>query len=796
MPQAVRQVFTYSVNDQLDDQVCPGKRVWVPLGRRKAIGIVVGVTDKKPDFACKAIVEVLDEEPVMSSDLLELTAWVSKYYYSGWGEVIQAALPGGLNYVADRFVSVRDRNQSLTTKETEVCDEIQGSGEMDLREAEQQWSSRTIQSMLSRGILELYESPRQKIKSRYVKAYVWDETQAQNAFRFFESWTGRAYQWIGMIPFVFAMSPPVTRRDLTSIHGVSEHTLKRLEQEGYIDPTEVEVASDPEFEFDYAPDRLRPLNEEQQKVFSTISHAIDHQKFSSFLLHGVTGSGKTEVYIHALKKVLEQGRGALVLVPEISLTPQTVRRFYEIFGDTIAVLHSRLSDRERYEAWKKLKSGEKMIAIGARSAVFAPIRDPGIIIIDEEHDQSYKQEDPAPRYHAREVALMRAFKGNIPVVMGSATPSLGSLYGVTRKKHTLLSLSARHSNALLPKVKILDLRQYRNAMFGPLAVPLYQAIGEAIGRKEQVILLYNRRGYASYLQCGDCGHISECPNCSVSMTYHRYYQSLKCHYCGYGMRMVTSCEKCSSPSIDLSGSGTQKIEEEIAELFTEARLLRMDRDSTTGKNAHHRILKHFAAGEADILLGTQLVAKGLDFPNVTVVGVVDADTELAFPSYKSSERMFQLLTQVAGRAGRAEKEGVVYLQTKIPDHPSLVHASTHDFDTFARVEIRSRKELLYPPFSRLVHFQFKSENQKKVQEVAFYFTNLLIRSAGRDQVLGPAPAVIEKMYNDFRWESYLKVSPDTGTQKMEYLLDRLFKQYDLGKPKGASAVRINVNVDA
>ena len=537
------------------------------------------------------------------------------------------------------------------------------------------------------------------------------------------------------------------------------------------------------------------MNEEQEVVFAPISQALVDGIYKSFLLYGITGSGKTEVYIHALKLALEQGKGGLILVPEIALTPQTVRRFYEIFGDQIAVLHSRLNERERYEAWMALRDGTKKIAIGARSAVFAPVQDLGIIIIDEEHDQSYKQEDPSPRYHAREVAIVRASRLSIPIVFGSATPSMITLYAVTRGKHEMLKLTGRHLNAVLPEVKVLDLRQYRNAMRGPLAVPLAMAIDDALKANEQVILLLNRRGFASYQQCEDCGHVAECPNCSVSLTFHRTHHTLRCHYCGYSRRAQVKCDHCDSENLDNKGTGTQRIEEEIQIEFPTARIIRMDRDTTSGKDAHNRILGAFGRGEADILVGTQLVAKGLDFPNVTVVGVVNADTELAFPSYRSSERMFQLLTQVAGRAGRAEKKGMVYLQTRLPEHPALIHASKHDFEAFAKFEIHSRKELSYPPYSRLIQFQFKSKDAQKVAEVAQSFTELLTRIFSGAPVLGPAPAVIQRLYNDFRWESFVKLDASMGTKKMEYLLEALFDAYDKRKPIGSSNVRINVNVD-
>ncbi len=483
-------------------------------------------------------------------------------------------------------------------------------------------------------------------------------------------------------------------------------------------------------------------------------------------------------------------------MPEISLTPQTIKRFYLIFGDEIAVLHSRLSSRERYEAWHKLKNGEKKIAIGARSAVFAPVQNLGLIIVDEEHDSSYKQFNPAPRYHARETAVMRAYQKNAVVVMGSATPSMIALYGAARQKYTQLRLPARHADIPLPQVKVIDLRQYRSAMRGPLAVPLYEAVEQALDRDEQIILLYNRRGFASYLQCESCGHIAECPHCSVSLTYHKRKKQLRCHYCGYSKRAKSYCMECKENEMKPQGSGTQQVEEEIKTLFPDAGILRMDRDTTSGKNAHAEILNTFDRGEADILLGTQLVAKGLDFPNVTVVGVINADTELAFPSYRSGERMYQLLSQVAGRSGRADKEGVVFFQTWQPDHPAVESAKEHNHQQFARQELAMRKPLEYPPYSRMITFTFKSRDAQKVATIAHLFTKCLQKTANETIVTGPAPAAITKMSGRFIWECNAKIETDKGARHIEMVITRAFKLYKQNKPKGAGKVRINVNVDA
>ncbi|MEX0895080.1 MAG: primosomal protein N', partial [Balneolaceae bacterium] len=468
-----------------------------------------------------------------------------------------------------------------------------------------------------------------------------------------------------------------------------------------------------------------------------------------------------------------------------------------IFGDLIAVLDSRLNQRERYEAWNGLRSGEKQVVIGPRSAVFAPVKNLGMIVVDEEHDSSYKQFDPAPRYHARDVAIMRANIENAVVVMGSATPSMVTLHGVRKKKHTLLQLTSRPESGMgMPEVKVLDLKHYRSAMRGPLTVGLYEAIQEALEKEEQIILLYNRRGYASYLQCEDCGHIPQSPDCSVSLTYHKKKNMLLCHYSGYARKADTHCENCGSGSMEAKGSGTQQVEDEISGLFPGAKILRMDRDTTSGKHAHREIYETFLNGKADILIGTQLVSKGLDFPNVTVVGVLSAETELAFPSYRSGERMYQLLSQVAGRAGRGTKAGFVYVQTWKPDHRAIRYAQEHDFWNFSREELAQRETLMYPPFSRMIVFQFKGASWSKTQMVAEAFCDVMRMETSEHAVLGPTPALIEWMYGLYQWEAHIKIRTEHPAKAIEKLLDRIFNRFDREKPKGSGSVRINVNVDS
>ncbi|MCH8556553.1 MAG: primosomal protein N' [Balneolia bacterium] len=798
LPVAVREVFTYELPEDLSADAQPGMRAWVPLRGRMNIGMIVRIHNEIPAFDTKPVRRLLDEMPVLDSDMLELTRWMHRFYVAGWGEVVQSALPAGLNFSSATYVKAVEQSPdavvSLTKTEEEIYNELLGYGAYPHKEAQQRWSSaaRVMASLRKKGLLELWDEPYLDMKTKTVLKWHWKEKREDEIREIAQS--GKLNKWQqGWLKLLSDDPLPATSPALNALdNALTNYSIGRLEKEGIIEKKEHKVsAAEPDYDFE--PQALSALNEHQEKVLKPISEAITQNRYEKFLIYGITGSGKTEVYIHALMQAVEQGKGALVLVPEIALTPQTVRRFYRIFGKKIAILHSRLSDRERFDAWQALRKGEKNIVIGARSAVFAPIKNLGIIIIDEEHDTSYYQADPAPRYHVREVATVRAFKENAALVLGSATPSLVSLVETTKKSSRLLRLPSRHSGATLPEVKVLSLTEYKHAMRGPLAVPMYTAVEEAAARGEQIILLYNRRGFASFMQCDSCGDVVECPHCSVSLTYHKRQQHLRCHYCGFSSAVPYTCPGCDSHELQMQGSGTQQIEEELTGLFPDLRVLRMDQDTTSRKNAHDRILSSFGRGEADILIGTQLVAKGLDFPNVTVVGVINADTELAFPSYRSNERMFQLLSQVSGRSGRADKKGVVYLQTKQPEHFAIRFAREHDFEGFARHELSIRKPLLYPPYSRLLQFSFKGKDATTCMKAAEQFTRVMEQSGTPWPVLGPTPDVIEKMNDEYRWVTMMKLPPDIKTAKLERLCDYFYTWYDKTKPDGASTVRITLS---
>lgn len=799
-PAAVREVFTYHISSpSVAESIRPGCRVWVQLREAMTIGMVVEVHQNTPSFKTKPVVRLLDDAPVLSEEMLKLTKWMHRFYYAGWGETVQAALPSGLNFNAVKYLTLPEGVEKLPENPVEVAGrsgaellgELMAEKRYDYREAVKRWGSgisKTVRKLVKLKLVEVWEHPVLRMKPRTETVWNWHPDFDPASFEVTKS----RLKWQNGAVFLHdAGLLPATSATLTAFPEVTPFVLSKLESENMIRKSEVE-ASAPEPDYEHDPEKIIPLNDMQQEVFGRIKEAVHSGAYASFLIYGVTGSGKTEVYIHALKEALGMGKGGLVLVPEIALTPQTVRRFYRVFGPEIAVLHSRLNDRERYDAWQALRNGEKRVAIGPRSAVFAPVRDLGIIIMDEEHDTSYRQADPAPRYHARETALMRASINNAVLVMGSATPSLISLVNATRGKHELLKIPSRHTGATLPQVRIIDLKQYRSAMKGPLSVPLYEAINEAVAGGEQVILLYNRRGFASYMQCLDCGAVPECPNCSVSLTYHKHLEQLRCHYCGFSRRSSAHCFSCGSAGCEPQGSGTQQVEEQLETVLPDMNVLRMDQDTTSAKNAHDRILMAFGNGEADVLIGTQLVAKGLDFPNVTVVGVINADTELAFPSYRSSERMYQLLSQVAGRSGRSQKAGKVFLQTRRPDHYTLKFAREHHYEGFARHELALRKPLLYPPYSRLLTFGFRGKDAMLVEKAAQSFAKCLHALNTGHPILGPVPEMVFKVKNEFRWELTMKLPPDTKTNMIEWIVDNTFNRYAKYRPDSATSVRITV----
>ena len=521
------------------------------------------------------------------------------------------------------------------------------------------------------------------------------------------------------------------------------------------------------------------LTSDQQRAFEAISEKIHAHEQCTYLLHGVTGSGKTEVYLQTIEEVLNLNRQAMMLVPEIALTPQMVLRFKRRFGDEVAVLHSGLSKGERYDEWQKIRDGKARVSVGARSSVFAPFKNLGMIIIDEEHESSYKQED-YPRYHARDIAQWRSEYHQCPLILGSATPSLESFARAEKGVYELLSLPNRVNQQALPEVEIVDMREELNSgnrsMFSN---QLRDAIQQRLDNQEQIVLFLNRRGYASFMLCRDCGHVPQCPNCDISLTYHKSTDQLKCHYCGHQEVPPNQCPNCESEHIRQMGTGTQRVEELLQEAFQEARIIRMDVDTTSRKGAHEKLLNDFGSGKGDILLGTQMIAKGLDFPNITLVGVLNADTMLNLPDFRASERTYQLLTQVAGRAGRHEKEGQVLIQTYNPDHYAIKDVQENDYTAFFQKEMNYRKIGKYPPYFFLINFTIAHKEMKKVMEASKHIHKILLQHlTDKALVLGPSPAALSRINNEYRFQILVKYKREPALHEaLKYLDDYYHDQY-------------------
>ncbi len=709
LPKPVFQTFSYSVPLHLRERAAPGVRVRVPFGRRREIGILTSIVETPPDRPVKDVLEVLDDGPVLSPALLLLCRWTSRYYAAPPGLVYRAALPPGM------------------------LGEAQPSGTAELK----------------RQVIVLNAEAPTLLEREAV--------------------FGRARRQREAFETLEAIGGSGTVAHLEKHYGYSRSVLGGLVDRGLARITLEAVARDPFAGTGEDVELPQHLNSKQNEVLAGLIGRSDQPDPGVALLRGVTGSGKTVVYLRLIANVLKRGRTAIVLVPEIALTPQTVQRFRAAFGDDVAVLHSALSAGERHDAWRSLKAGEKRVVIGTRSAIFAPVPYPGIIILDEEHDGSYKQSD-TPRYHARALAAVRGREEGALVVLGSATPSLESWHNATEGRYALFELPERATPHPLPVVDVVDLREVRATALKAGEPPqsivspqLREAVATRLKRREQSILLLNRRGFSTFLQCPACGKVWSCPSCNVSLTFHRARARLLCHHCGHEGRVPDTCDACGESELIFTGIGTEQVEKRVAELFPSARILRMDVDTTGSKGAHGRLLEQVRRGEVDILLGTQMIAKGLDFPRVTLVGVINADVGLNLPDFRAAERTFQLLAQVAGRAGRGDQPGEVLVQTARPHHPALRAALQHDYASFAASELEDREAPGYPPHRRLVNLILSGPSEERVADAAEQVSEdtraLATHNSLEDiVVVGPAPCPIDRIRSRWRWHFLLKSS--------------------------------------
>jgi len=774
VPVPLDAVFTYRLNGA---QPVVGGRVLVPFREQRLAGIVVELHDRPPKVAAKNVYQVLDSEPALDAGLLKLGRWIADYYVAPIGEVLRTMLPLAAEFRRTRGYRITEKGIEALHAAAERGSSLQLSGPLEHQAAEMavlhhlldrevvreetlrsatDATRDTLTALLRRKWVERVDLSAARDAARTIKVAILNEAMEP---RCAEAKKGRALN-SNQEKLLTALQQRGGKATVAQLRelDVPRTTLDTLVKRGLVlieeEPAEFRVSKLKGSKLDFI------FTQAQKSALRHICVASESRQFSVTMLHGVTGSGKTAVYLAAMQKVLAGGRGAIMLVPEIGLTPAAAAHLHQVFGEEVAILHSGLSDAERAEQWHRIRRGEARIVVGTRSAVFAPVHDLALIIVDEEHDNSYKQEE-TPRYHARDVAIIRAKNSGAAVVLGSATPSLESYHNAQSGKYALVELSERIEKRPLPEVEIVDMRvEFQVTGKEPvISRVLHEAITERLARGEQTMLLLNRRGYSPIVLCRTCGDTIQCKHCAISLTHHKRERRLECHYCGYTQRVPERCPKCASEYVQFLGTGSERLEELLHQTFPQARIARLDRDTVRGKYDFERVLAALHAGDVDILVGTQMIAKGHDIHGVTLVGVVGADTGLSMPDFRAAERTFQLLTQVAGRAGRGDTPGQVIVQTWFPEHYSVLFAAQHDYKGFYEKEARYRSWMKYPPFSALANVLVRSDSLDNAMKWSGMLGRWLEQQPKEGiRALGPAPAPLSKLKNDYRYHFVLKSS--------------------------------------
>jgi primosomal protein N' (replication factor Y) len=813
LPVPLDQPFTYSLPETLRHRVREGSRLVVPFGGRKLTGVILRCHDERPAMATRDALRLIDAEPVLDAHLLALGRWIAGYYCAPLGEVLRGMLPLASEIRRGKVWTLTDAGRDAARQlllDTGPDDPVAAVLRMlEKRPLSAAYlakvlplADKAVRSLERKGFIvaEQVESDRDPLRAPAARLRIELVVDAAAQSRDREG----------------AVAPKLTKpeRELKAfleLH-VGSHNLKDLEatvggasvaarslaRKGLVALTTERLAIRAAAE---RPPHI--LNLAQQAAAEAIESAIRAKRFHTFLLYGVTGSGKTEVYLHAIEAALSQGRSALLLVPEIALTPAVAGQFFLRFGDRVAILHSAFTDVERSEQWRRIRSGAARVVVGTRSGVFAPVQDLGLIVIDEEHDGSYKQEE-TPRYNGRDTAIVRAQAAGATVVLGSATPSLESRYNAERGKYTLLELPERIEARPMPTVELIDMREefLETRKQATFSRRMMEALGERLHNGEQTIVMLNRRGFSSFVACRACGERIECMNCSLTLTYHKRDRRLLCHYCGYAEKVPQVCPKCASEHIYFLGLGSERVEEELHREFPQARIARLDRDTVTGKRQYETILDQFRERNYDILVGTQMIAKGHDIPNVTLVGVVSADVGLGMPDFRAAERTFQLLTQVAGRAGRGSLPGIVLMQTLNPDHYAVRLAGAQDYAAFYTKEIVFRRAMHYPPFAAMANVLVRAEKKEMAMRMSAELGTLLapppaplgatqpeVASSGMLRVIGPAEAPVPRLKNEYRYQFLVKAA---SRKALNELLQRV-RGFAAGRKWPATALVIDVD---
>lgn len=811
----VNQTYDYSVPQAWERLIQPGIRVQVPFGRLKRTGFVVKIQDQSEfEGKLRPISEVMDYQSYLSQELIELSDYLARHLNCFRISVLQAMLPAMLKVKYQETFDVLDTeafgqelaraqaHEASETKEPQVAQEPQADREaQESHEIQSQYRRQELESLLSQDAIQRLLS--RKVLRSYLDTV--DRGQVKTETYYQPVLERTAYlALLNEIPershkqrdFILYLTEhwdegEVSRRQAMEDLDLAYSTLRSIEDKGWVKRVERPVYTDPLRNIDIEESPARTLLPEQAQAFNTILPAIREDRSQTYLIEGVTGSGKTEIYLQLMEEVMKAGKSSILLVPEISLTPQMVSRVVGRFDEGVAVLHSGLSLRERFDEWRRIIEGEATIVVGARSSIFAPLKNLGLIIIDEEHETTYKQSDN-PRYHARDVAKWRSEYNNCPLVLGSATPSLESRARAQVGNYQLIELKARVNQRPLPPVELIDMTQPEyQSQYYEFSQPLIDKIRERLEAKEQVVILLNRRGYASYLLCRECGFIPRCPRCDISLTYHKADQRMKCHYCDYHEGVPHACPQCNSQHIRTHGVGTQKIAEVLGQIFPQAKVTRMDNDTTRQKGQYYQLLKEFEEKRTDILLGTQMIAKGLDFENVTLVGVINADTSLNLPDFRSGEKTFQLMTQVSGRAGRGDKPGEVLIQTYNPDHYVMNYIKHHNYTGFFYHEMKRRHVTQYPPyfFTTLITVSSKQQGKalEEIYKIKSYLSQLPQATQGQLIMIGPSRSQLAKINEYYYFNILLKY-------KDKDLIGASFMEI-LNQSQEQAKYRIYINID-
>lgn len=806
LPLPIPQLYTYRVPAEFLELVQKGIRVIVQFGKTKVItGVIINIHQKAPEvYSAKPLLDILDADPVLGELQIEFMQWIANYYLCTFGEVLNAALPSGLKLSSESRIQLHpdrewgESNYDFDDKEIILLQALENNDSMTYQQAadvlDMKSAFKFIKSLVQKEVIIIYEELKERYKPKKLKMIRLEDELASNEslleglFAELEKKPKQSdilLHYLREVP-VF-QAPELNEQGIEKKSfieaGLSLSSLNTLKKNNILEEFEVIISRFGE-SGNHVPKEII-LSEIQQNAKAEI---YDHfQEKNTVLLHGVTGSGKTEIYIEMIKDAIANGTQALYLLPEIALTAQIVNRLQAVFGDRVGIFHSKFSDNERVEVWYGLIEGRFDFIVGVRSAIYLPFQHLGLIIVDEEHENSYKQFDPAPRYNARDAALFLAHLHKAKTVLGSATPSIESYTNALQDKYGLVTLTERFSKTALPEVHTANLAKEKKqkTATGEFTSVLMEHIREALDNKEQVIIFQNRRGYSSYVTCDDCGFIPNCHRCSVSLTYHQYKNQLNCHYCGHKEAVPVTCPACGSTNIKTVGIGTEKIEEELKLIYPEARIQRMDLETTRTKYAYQNIIQEFERGEVDILVGTQMVSKGLDFDNVSLVGVFDIDRMIHFPDFRSMERTFQLTTQVSGRAGRRQKQGKVVVQTRDPEQHILRWIEDHNYETFYQAEMEERKNYNYPPFTRMIHLLIRSKDKNLTYQAARHFANLLKEDMGPTRVLGPQEPLINKIRDKYLMDIFLKIekkySIDAVKEKIKEAKLAMLQQKQFGK---------------